>query len=786
MFRNYLKIAWRNLVKDRSFSLINIVGLAIGMASAILILLWIQYEVTYDQFHEKKDRIYEAWNRVDREGKISSWSTTPKVLAKTLKQDYPEVEQTARVNWPDKYLFTYGDKRLMAPGNIVDSNFLQLFSFPLVKGDPKKSLHEPTAIILTEKLARKIFGDEDAMGKDLKLNNQYNFKVSGILKDLPSNTRFDFEFLLPWSALRAAGGDDEYWGNNSTLTYVLLKPNTSLAGINEKLKTLRKKYDKEDAEAEMFLYPMSRWRLYSRFDNGVESGGLIEFVRMFGIIAFFILLIACINFMNLSTARSEKRAKEVGIRKVAGAQKKSLVAQFLGESILVALMAGVISLVIVQLSLPSFNALTERVLRIDFTDIVFWTYFMGFVLITGLIAGSYPAFFLSSFQPIRVLKGTMTRVNSVITPRKMLVVLQFTFAIILTIGTIVIRQQIKYAQERQTGYDKENLVYHFLTGDLEKNYMLVKNELLSSGIASSVTKTSAPMTEGWSNSWGFDWAGKRPDDKTVLDRFCADDKFAATAGLQMVKGRDFDLGRYPTDSAGIILNESAVKHMGFADPIGQIIKDNGRDWHVIGVIEDFILQSPYRKTEPMVIEGAHGWFNVMHVKLRPGAGTAQHLAAMEKIFKKYNSEYPFDYRFVDEQYARKFENEARTGQLAALFTFLTILISCLGLFGLATYMAEARVKEIGVRKVLGASVSSITTLLSKDFLKLVGIALVIAIPIAWWAMHSWLENYEYRVDIQWWYFLLAGLIAIIIALATVSYQAIRAALANPVRALRSE
>jgi putative ABC transport system permease protein len=786
MFRNYLKIAWRNLVKDRSFSLINIIGLAIGMASAILILLWMQYEVTYDQFHERKDRVYEAWNRVNREGKISSWSTTPKILAKTLKQDYPEVEQAVRVNWGEQYLFAYGEKRLMSKGNIVDSNFFELFSFPLLKGNPKKSLHEPTAIILTEKLAKKIFGDEDAMGKDLKLNNQYNFRVSGILKDLPSNTRFDFEFLLPWSALRAAGGDDDYWGNNSTLTYVLLKPNTSLASINGKLKTLRKKYDEDDPEAEMFLYPMSRWRLYSRFDNGVESGGLIEFVRLFGIIAFFILLIACINFMNLSTAKSEKRAKEVGIRKVAGAQKKSLVTQFLGESLLVTLIAGVIALIIVQLSLPAFNRLTERVLRIDFSDLTFWIYFLGFILLTGLIAGSYPAFYLSSFQPIRVLKGTMSRVNSVVAPRKVLVVLQFTFAIILTIGTIIIRQQIKHAQDRLTGYEKENLGYHFLTGDLEKNYTLIKNELLAAGIARSVTKTSAPMTEGWSNSWGFEWAGKRPDDKTVMDRFCADDKLAATAGLQIVQGRDFDLTKYPTDSAGIILNESAVKHMGFADPIGQIIKDNGRDWHVIGVIKDFILQSPYRKTEPMVIAGASGWFNVIHVRLNEQRGTAKNLAEMERIFKKYNSEYPFEYKFVDEQYARKFQNEARTGQLAALFTFLTIFISCLGLFGLATYMAEARIKEIGVRKVLGASVTSIAALLSKDFLTLVGIALVIAIPIAWWAMHSWLQNYDYRVDIQWWYFALAGLTALLIAAITVSFQAIKAGLANPVKSLRSE
>jgi ABC-type antimicrobial peptide transport system permease subunit len=786
MIRNYFKIAWRNLIKDRSFSLINIAGLAIGMASAILIMLWIQYEVSYDRFHEKEDRIYEVWNRVNRDGEISSWNTTPKVLGPTLKKDFPEVEHAVRVNWANSYLFSVGEKKLMASGSPVDSNFLQVFSFPLVKGDPVIVLNDPTSIVLTEKLAAKLFGNEDPMGKTVMLENKYNFKVSGILKDLPANTRFDFEYLLPWSMLRELGDDDTYWGNNSTRNYVLLKPNAREAAVQAKLKTLRKKYDSDDPEAEMFIYPIERWRLYSRFENGKESGGMIEFVRLFGIIAAFILLIACINFMNLSTARSEKRAKEVGIRKVAGAQKSSLVVQFLGESILVALLAGIIALAIVELCLPAFNNLTERVLGIQYGNPVNWFYFLGFILLTGLIAGSYPAFFLSSFKPIRVLKGTLGKINGAVTPRKVLVVLQFTFAIILTIGTIIIREQIKHARNRQSGYEKDNLVYHFLTGDLEKNYLLVKNELLSLGIAKSITKTSAPMTEGWSNSWGFEWAGKQEGDKRLFDRYCADEKLATTAGLQIIQGRDMDLGQFPTDSQAILLNESAAKAMGFKDPIGQIIKDNGRDWHVVGVFKDFILQSPYRKTEPMVVEGASGWFNVMHIKLNGARSTADNLKQMESIFRKYNPAFPFEMKFVDQEYARKFENEQRTGKLVSMFTILTILISCLGLFGLATYMAEARIKEIGVRKVLGASVAGITTLLSKDFLKLVVISLVIAIPVAWWAMHAWLEKFEYKVEIQWWYFALAGIIAILIALATVSYQAVKAGLSNPVRSLRSE
>jgi ABC-type antimicrobial peptide transport system permease subunit len=534
------------------------------------------------------------------------------------------------------------------------------------------------------------------------------------------------------------------------------------------------------------LYPISRWRLYSDFKNGVEDGGRINVVKLFGVVAGFILLIACINFMNLSTARSEKRAKEVGIRKVVGAQKSALVGQFIGESVLLSVIAGIIALMIVQLSLPAFNALTDKKLFIDFSSPAFWAATAGFVLFTGLLAGSYPAFFLSAMQPVRVLKGAFTPANSAVSPRKVLVVLQFTFAIVLIIATIVVRQQINYAQNRENGYQKANLVYHSLTDDLKKNYTLLKNELLSSGAATSVTKTSAPLTEGWSNSWGFEWPGKDPNDKTIFDRFVADDAIATTAGFQLVHGRDFNLKQHPTDSTAILLSELAVKKMNLKEPIGQIIKDNGTDWHVVGVIKDFILHSPFQPAVPMVIEGAKGWFNVIHIKLNPKNNTAQNLQTAETIFRKYNPAYPFEYRFIDDEYAKKFNDEKRTATLAALFAGLTIFISCLGLFGLAAYMAENRIKEIGVRKVLGASVASITALLSKDFLKLVLVALFIAAPVAWWAMHKWLQNYEYRIPISGWVFVMAGVLSVLIALLTVGYQAIKAAAANPVKSLRTE
>ena len=786
MFKNYFKITLRNLLRNKAFSVINIAGLAVGMASAVLIVLWIQNELSYDQFHKNKNRIYEAWNRSDFDNKLECWNNTPKILAKAIQNDYPEVEVTARFNGGNSFLFSIGDKKLTAGGGIVDSGFLQIFSFPLVKGNPKTALNDGHSIVITEKLAKKLFDKEDAMGKIIKVDNKDNFTVTGILKDLPNNTQFEFEYLVSWDYLRQLGGDDDYWGNNSTTTYVMLKPNATLASIAPKIKNIRAKYDKDDPKGEIFLYPISRWHLYSNFENGKEIDGSITTVRLFGMIAAFILLIACINFMNLSTARSEKRAKEVGIRKVAGAKKLSLISQFIGESILLSCFAGIIALIIVQISLPGFNTLTGKHLYVDYNNIYFWFAGIGFIILTGIVAGSYPAFFLSSFKPIKVLKGTYKSVNAIITPRKVLVVLQFSFAIMLIISTIIVRQQIHYAQQRKPGYNKDHLIYNFITGDIEKNYSLIKGELLASHTAASVTKTSAPLTEGWSNTWGIEWDGKDPKDRSIIDRYCADDGIAATAGLQMVSGRDLNLKDFPTDSTAVLLNESAVKTMGFKEPLGQIIKDNGKDWHVTGVFKDFILQSPYTPTNPMIIEGAKGWFNVIHIRLNGSNPTADNLKATEKIFKKYNPQYPFDYKFIDEEYARKFNDEKRDATLAGLFAALSIFISCLGLFGLATYMAENRIKEIGVRKVLGASAASITALLSRDFLKLVIISIIIASPVAWWAMYKWLQDYPYRINIQWCVFAGAGLIAILISLLTVSYQSIKAAIANPVKSLRTE
>lgn len=792
MLRNFFKVAYRNLVRNKSFSLINITGLAIGMAATILILLWIQSEVSYDQFHANKNRIYEVWNRVPFNDQLTAWNAASAPLGPVLEKDLPEVDRVVRVMYDNSLQLSVGDKKLMKTGNVVDTGFLQMFTFPMLEGNPATALNDVHAIVLTQSTARALFGDADAMGKIVRVDNKENMTVTGILKDPPVNSRFDFEYLLPRSSFKYREGADLGWNDNSTPTYVMLKPNANVDAAASKIKTLKQRYSDEAKTLnwEYFLYPLERWRLYSTFTNGVEdNSGRITFVKLFGIIAGFILLIACINFMNLSTARSEKRAKEVGIRKVVGAHKNSLVGQFIGESILLAFLAGILAIIIVQVSLLAYNQLTFKHLFLDFTDGYALLAFVGFILFTGLLAGSYPAFYLSSFQPVKVLKGTFYKTNALLAPRKALVVLQFTFAIILIICTIIVKQQIDYAISRNTGYDKDRLIYQPMTGDIPRNYPLIKQELLSSGIAVSVTRTNSPLTERRSDGWGQNWEGKDPNDKTSFDRYMADEGLGTTAGLHFIQGRDLDLQHYPTDSTGLIINESSLKVMKFKDPIGKTVEDLGIKWHIVGVVKDFILTNPYEPTRPILICGAKSSFmafNVIHIKLNGNHSTAESLGRIAAIFNKYNPGYTFDPRFVDAEYAKKFDDEKTQGKLAALFAGLTIFISCLGLFGLATYMAESRIKEIGVRKVLGASVAGIAALLSKDFVKLVLISLLLAAPVAWWGMHKWLEGYTYRVGIAWWVFALAGFLSIAIALLTVSYQAIRAAVANPVKSLRNE
>ena len=782
MIGNNFKIAWRNLSKRKGFSILNIAGLALGLASALLILLWVKHERSVDNFHAKGDRLYVAMNRGVLNNELYCWPTTPKPLGPTLVANYPEIAQVSRYSGTG-FLFTVDETQANAGGAFVDSTFLSLFDFPLVAGNPKIALSHANGIVLTESLAMRLFGKTDVLGQQVRIDSADYAMVSGVLKNLPTNTRFRFDYLLPWTYMERLGRSDDLWGNNSVTTYVELAPQAQLARVNQNIQDVSIKNG--DTNNEIFLHSFPDWWLHSEFENGHLAGGRIEMVRLFTAIAVFILLIACINFMNLSTARSEKRAKEVGIRKAVGARRYALMVQFLTESILLASLAGVLSIAIVLVSLPAFGKLVGTPLAIDFRSAALWAGILAIILITGVLAGSYPAFFLSGFKPVKVLKGTFSGFNQAINPRKALVVLQFTIAIVLMVATFIIRQQIQHAQDRQNGYDKDNLIYIFLSGDIAKNFPLIKHALLNDNVANSITRSLSPVTTIWSNGM-IDWDGKTPDNTQTFDRLHVDEGAVTTLGLELVQGRDLDLTKFPTDSNAALITESAQRAMGLNEPIGKTIHDQGQDWHIVGVVKDVIMGSPFEQIRPIVMYGASSWFSVMHIKFNPDLPTQTAVDKTRQILKEYNPNEPFNYSFIDQEYAAKFRDTQRLGNIAGLFTFLTIFISCLGLFALAAYMAENRIKEIGVRKVLGASVLSLVNLLNKEFLTLVGIACLLAIPIAYWVMDSWLNKFTYHVDIHWWVFAFIGFSALFIALLTVSWQAIRAAVANPVDSLRDE
>jgi ABC-type antimicrobial peptide transport system permease subunit len=784
LLNNYFKTSCRSLMRNKTFSTINVIGLAVGMAGAILLLLWIQNIFNYDNFHTKRDRIYQIYNREQSGGEVHVWSSTSHPLGPALKEGWSQIEESVRLNWVGAFILKNGDKQLQSQGFLTDPGFFSVFDFPLLKGNPKTALKEQHSIILTETTAQKLFGEEDAMGKVIRIDSNVNFTVTGIAKNLPANSSFNFDYLVPWSYTKEVGWDNTDWGSSSIATYVLLKPGVSEQTGNQLIANVITKNDPK-VKTKVFLHPMRKWVLWSRFENGQIAGGWIDQVRLMGIIAAFILLIACINYMNMSTARSEKRAKEVGIRKVAGAGRNSLVVQFISESMIIALVAGILGLIIAQSALGWFNRLAGDRLTIPYNHPGFWLSALGFVFFTGLLAGSYPAFYLSAFKPVKVLKGTFKAVHALVTPRKVLVVVQFTFAIIFIICTLIIYRQILHAQSRDVGINMDKLAFAYVKGDMSKNYQLIKQELLNKGLATSVTRTNSPVTDIWSNTDRYSWEGKAADERVGFAQFLADDDFIQTMGVKVIAGRDINTRQYPTDSTAMLLTESAVKKMGLKEPVGQIIKGEFDDWHVVGVISDFLPGSPFQPVEPIVLQGPNkDWFGAVSFRLK-NTSKAE-LEKVAQVFKKYNPDYPFEYYLAQEAHINKFRGQKSTGELAAVFAGLTILISCLGLFALATYMAESRIKEVGVRKVLGASVSALVSLLSTGFLKLIFIAFLVASPVAWWLMHSWLQRFAYRIEIGWWVFGVTGLVTVLIAILTVTYQALKAALSSPVKALRSE
>jgi len=787
MIKNYFLTAWRNIKHHKSFSLINILGLGMGVACSLLIFLWVQDERSYDGFQANGDRLYKVMlHTIKKSGDISgSMDASPGRLAETMKQQLPEIQYASTVIWPEKHAVRVGEKATREACRYVDSDFLSMFSFPLLQGDPKTAMTAPDNIVISQDMAAKYFGNENAMGKTIRIDNKKDYRVSGVVENIPFNSSIRFDVLLP---LKDCFDDNPWmvsgWDSYGPPTYVMLRPGASMEAVNAKIKDFIKQQDSKVTDKLMTLQPYKDTYLYSHFTKGVADGGRIEYVRLFSIVAIFILLIACINFMNLATARSIKRAREVGVRKVVGAGKGYLFAQFMAEALLTTLLAVVIAVGISMLALPWFNTLTGKQLSLHFGSPSFLLLLLGLTLATGFIAGSYPALFLASLRPTAVLKGTLKFKDGATLFRKGLVVFQFTLSIALIVCTVIVYRQMQYVQNKNLGLNRENVIYLPLQGIKVTQYTTFRNELLAQGNIENISRASSTPTGLGFYTDAVSWPGKDPQRKASFGDMSIDYDFVPTMKIAMKEGRNFSRA-YGDDSSNFIFNEEGIKSMNMQNPVGQTITWQGRKGIIIGVVKDFHFTSLHSSIKPLLLHFRTGGGGLGIVKTVAGK-TPQALANLEKTWKKFNSEAPFDCFFADDAYKRDYKSEIMVSRLSNAFAFLAIFISCLGLFGLAMFLAEQRTKEIGIRKVLGAGVSQVVTMLSKDFVALILVSAVIASPIAWWAMNNWLKSFNYRAPIGWWIFPLAAVLALVIALCTISFQAVKAAMANPVKSLRSE
>jgi ABC-type antimicrobial peptide transport system permease subunit len=683
------------------------------------------------------------------------------------------------------------DKKILKTGIYTEPSFTSMMSMQMLAGSAN-GLKNINSILLARSLSKIIFGNEDPVNKIIKLDNKTDVQVAGVYEDFPDNTSFkDVFFLAPWQLFTSI---DQYakmasaeWDENSFAIYVQLKPGTDFALFSSKIKDIRMKMAEPPSyKPEFFIHPMSKWHLHGDFTNGVNSGGLIQLVRLFGIAGLFVLLLACVNFMNLSTARSEKRAKEVGIRKTIGSVRSQLIYQFFSESILISFIAFLLCLMLTQLAIPFFNEVTDKKMAIPWSNLYFWLLGIGFCLITGLIAGSYPALYLSSFSPIRVLKGTFRAGKFAAVPRKAMVVFQFTVSITLIIGTIIVFRQTIHAKDRPTGYNSDRLIeVNMRTPEIRKNYEVLKNQLLGNGYVKNMARSNGSVTMDYGGTTNVSWKGKSADTKPLLISNKVTYEYGKTVGWNLLAGRDFS-NTYGTDSLSVVLNQSALQLMNLKDPLSEMINISGKEYRVIGIVSDMIKFSPFDNIKPSFFTLDSAGTGTIHIRIASQVPLSSALAKIESAFKEHNPSEPFEFAFVDKEYAKKFANEEKIGKLAGFFAALAILISCLGLFGLASFVAEQRTREIGVRRVLGATVLSVWKLLSKDFVLLVCISMVIATPVAWYFMSGWLENYRYRISISWWIFGLTGGIVLFLTLAMVSFQAIKAALRNSAKTLRME
>jgi len=790
MFKNYFKTAWRNIIRTIGYSTLNVVGLAIGMAVALLIGLWVYNQYSYDKFLPEYQSAYRVQRNFDSNGDTLTFRSTSLKLVEALRNQVPEIQYVAEAQLHGQHGLMVGDKKLYPVGAIAGADFLKILQYPFVEGNVNSAFKDAYSIVITQKMAKALFGNEDPMNKMVRFDNTDNLKVTGLLKDIPENATVDFNFVVSSSyayqkypSMKSDG--ERSFGNNNRETFVKLKPGISYAQVAPKIRNIEhtEKGSLNAMSSYVTLQPIERWHLYSNYVNGKDTAGFLVYVNMFSIIGFLVLLIACINFINLTTARSEKRAKEVGVRKAIGSQRKDLIIQFLSEAFLLVIIAFVFSVLFVQLALPAFNTLTETNISIPYSNGYFWFLMISCIVLTALLAGSRPAFYLSSFNPVKVLKGTMHTGKSSSLSRKILVVIQFSCSIALIISTVIIYQQVNYAKDRPTGYDLNRLMSTYMNDDLNKNFTSIKDELIAKGIVSSVTTASSSATD---IKWHTDidaWPGKIAGETVEMGNIFVSEDYFKTIGMDIKEGRNFSSA---DDSTSVLFNEAAIKRLRIKSPVGQKITYGGKQYTIAGVVKDALMISPFSAADPTMFYCYPGTQGIMLYKLSPNIKTQDAISQLTSIFNKYEPAYPYDYSFADADYASKFKLETLIGKLAGLFAGLAIFISCLGLFGLAAYVAEQRTKEIGIRKVLGASVSQVWMLLSKDFIVLVFLSCVIASPIAYYFLHDWLMNYNYRINIGAGVFILSALLAIVITIITISFQAIKAALANPVKSLRSE
>ncbi|SEB08775.1 ABC transporter permease [Pedobacter hartonius] len=787
MFRLNFKITLRNLWKNKGYTLINVGGLAIGLASCMVLLLYVAYEWSYDKQSKNYADTYVVYQHQVTSSGMMSWAWTPGVLAPELSGTIPGAVMASHSSYPQPQLLSFHESYFKKAAVYGDPQFLKIMDYKFLKGNPARALREVNSVILTETLAKNLFGNEDPINKIVKLNNKEDLKVDAVIADIPKNSSIEFDYLLPWSLWERQQPfvKESGWGNNFCLTLVQLQKGENFSKADELLSHVLANHQ-QGATGHYSLHTLSKWHLYSEFQNGRSVGGKIDQVRIFFMLAFCILLIACVNFMNLSTARSEKRAKEVGVRKAIGSSRKSLISQFMLESVLLSVLGMVVAFVLIEISLPYFNGVLHTELVIHYSDWKFWGVFAGLTIVTGCIAGSYPAFYLSSFEPLQVLKGVKTTGSTSLSVRQVLVVFQFVFAACLIICTAVIYQQLNFIKNKSIGYNKNNLVEIPIQGSMhnEQKLILLKDQLLKSGALSDVTFFSRSISEGGNNTFDVNWQGKNPKENVLFNHRSAGYDFAKTMGSGIINGREFS-PKY-TDTANVIINEAAVKIMGLKNPVGTVIKFWNSPVTIIGVMKDFVMENPYSQTAPLILYHKMNEVEVVVARLNAGTNISSSMDKIKEVTERLNPGFPVDTKFVDDNFEQKFQNEKLLGTVANWFGGFAIFISCLGLLGLALYMAEQRKKEISIRKVLGASNMNIVTLLNKDFIKLVIIADLIAFPIAYLIINHWLSTYSFRVSISVLPFAIALGLSLIIAILTVSVQSVKVAKANPVDALKYE